>query len=135
MRHGEDTPSSLPARPSGRWAAVLHAARIAPRMPFVWFMRLYRLLISPLYGDVCRYYPSCSKYALDAFEAQGAVRGLGLTAWRVLRCNPFSPGGVDYAPGSLMEHRSREIEAGRRSGTMYRDLNTDDRADPRPRRD
>lgn len=104
-------------------------------MPFVWFMRVYRLLISPLYGDVCRYYPSCSKYALDAFETTGAVRGMLLSGWRVVRCNPFSGGGVDYVPDSLMERRSAEIRAGRRGGTMYRDTITDDRGDPRPRRD
>ena len=135
MRHGEDTPSSLPPAPAGGRARFVHLLRIAPRMPFVWFMRLYRRIISPLYGDVCRYYPSCSKYALDAFESTGAVRGALLTTWRVLRCNPFSGGGVDYAPGSLMEARSREINADRNSGTMYRDLITYDRADPRPRRD
>ncbi|WP_236865822.1 membrane protein insertion efficiency factor YidD [Brevibacterium daeguense] len=104
-------------------------------MPFVWFMRLYRLIISPLYGDVCRYYPSCSKYALDAFETKGAAVGTALAAWRVLRCNPFSSGGVDYVPGSLMARRSEAIRATGKDGTMYRDTNTDDRRSSRSRRD
>lgn len=135
MRHGENTPSSLPPWPEGRGARALHAIRIAPRMPFVWFMRLYRLLISPLYGDVCRYYPSCSKYALDAYETKGALRGTWLSAWRVLRCNPFSSGGVDYVPGSLMARRSEAIRAAGKDGTMYRDIHTDDRGSLRSRRD
>ncbi|WP_349826657.1 membrane protein insertion efficiency factor YidD, partial [Brevibacterium litoralis] len=77
MRVGEDSPSSLPPAPTGRGARVLWALRLAPRMPFVWFMRAYRRIVSPLYGEVCRYYPSCSKYALDAFEVTGAVGGGG----------------------------------------------------------
>uniref|UniRef100_UPI0032EFA57E membrane protein insertion efficiency factor YidD n=1 Tax=Brevibacterium litoralis TaxID=3138935 RepID=UPI0032EFA57E len=70
-------------------------------------------IVSPLYGEVCRYYPSCSKYALDAFEVTGAVRGAALTVWRLLRCNPFSPGGVDHVPGSVMARRSEALRAHR----------------------
>ncbi len=58
----------------------------------------YRKTISPLYGDVCRYYPSCSHYTLQAIQQHGAVKGIGLGAWRLLRCNPFSKGGVDDVP-------------------------------------
>lgn len=106
----EGTPSSLPTCPAGGAAAqVWFVCRMAPRMPFVWFMRLYRRLISPLYGDVCKYYPSCSKYALDAFEVQGAIKGLVMTVWRLLRCNPFSHGGVDHVPGSVLSRRSSRI--------------------------
>ncbi|WP_029089737.1 membrane protein insertion efficiency factor YidD [Brevibacterium album] len=111
MRRDEDTESSLPAWPEGRWPKVLHGVRILPRMPFVWFMRAYRMLISPLYGDVCRYYPSCSKYALDSFEVRGAVIGSAMTVWRLLRCNPLSSGGVDHVRGSVLEARSRTIWA------------------------
>lgn len=82
-----------------------------PRMPFVWFMRGYRRGISPMYGQVCKYYPSCSQYALDAFLVHGAIKGTGLTVWRVLRCNPWSRGGVDHVPGSELEARSQEIAA------------------------
>lgn len=135
MRHGEDTPSSLPEWPEGRWRRAGHALVVAPRMPFVWFMRAYRKVISPLYGDVCRYYPSCSKYALDAFETKGAVQGSVLAAWRVLRCNPFSSGGVDYVHGSLMDRRSAEIRRHTEGGTMYRDAHMEHRDAPRSRRD
>jgi putative membrane protein insertion efficiency factor len=60
-------------------------------------LRLYRLLVSPLLGRRCKYHPSCSQYAIDAFEEFGLVRGAALAGWRLLRCNPWSHGGVDYA--------------------------------------
>jgi uncharacterized protein len=60
-------------------------------------VRLYRLLVSPLLGRRCKYHPSCSQYAIDAFEEFGLVRGAVLSGWRLLRCNPWSPGGVDHA--------------------------------------
>nr|WP_240519989.1 membrane protein insertion efficiency factor YidD [Brevibacterium aurantiacum] len=80
--------------------------RIGPRMPFVWFIRAYRVVVSPLYGQVCRYYPSCSMYGLEAFEIHGVLKGMVLTGWRILRCNPFSHGGVDHVPGSARQARS-----------------------------
>jgi len=58
-------------------------------------IRLYQRLISPLLGQRCRYYPSCSNYAVQAIDQLGPVRGPILAAWRLLRCNPFSPGGFD----------------------------------------
>jgi putative membrane protein insertion efficiency factor len=67
----------------------------------VLFVRGYRLLISPLVpqtiGGRCKYHPSCSQYALDALREYGFLRGLVLAGWRLLRCNPWSHGGVDYA--------------------------------------
>jgi putative membrane protein insertion efficiency factor len=59
-------------------------------------VRAYQVIAGPYLGGQCRYYPSCSQYSLDAFRKYGFVRGLGKTAWRILRCNPFSPGGIDY---------------------------------------
>jgi putative membrane protein insertion efficiency factor len=56
----------------------------------------YRLLVSPLLGPRCKYHPTCSRYALDAVREVGVLRGLVLAAWRVLRCNPWSHGGVDH---------------------------------------
>ncbi|MFJ6211959.1 membrane protein insertion efficiency factor YidD [Streptomyces sp. NPDC092296] len=61
-------------------------------------IRIYQWTISPLLGPVCRYYPSCSHYGYEAIRVHGAVKGTGLTAWRILRCNPWSPGGVDHVP-------------------------------------
>ena len=72
------------------------------RAALVWLVllpiRAYQRLISPLFGARCRYYPTCSAYAEQAIRRHGIVRGSGLAAWRVVRCNPFSAGGVDEVP-------------------------------------
>jgi putative membrane protein insertion efficiency factor len=60
-------------------------------------VRGYQRGLSPLLGDRCKYHPTCSQYAVDALHEHGAVRGAVLAAWRVLRCNPWSAGGVDHA--------------------------------------
>lgn len=73
-------------------------ARQAPSYPAVLFIRIWRRLISPLYGQVCGFYPSCSAYGLEAVTAHGLIRGSALTLWRILRCNPFTGGGVDHVP-------------------------------------
>ena len=59
-------------------------------------LHLYRRVISPALPQRCRYYPSCSQYAAEAVREYGLIRGLVLAAWRVMRCNPFSHGGVDH---------------------------------------
>jgi uncharacterized protein len=58
-------------------------------------IRAYQLTISPMFGERCRYYPSCSEYAVQAIGRFGLLRGLVLAGWRLLRCNPWSKGGVD----------------------------------------
>src|SRR5688572_6118925 len=63
-------------------------------------LRLYRLVISPLYGSVCRYYPSCSAYALRAVSVHGAAKGSWLALRRLLRCHPWAAGGYDPVPGT-----------------------------------
>jgi uncharacterized protein len=60
-------------------------------------VRGYQRLLSPLLPARCKYHPSCSQYALDALREYGLLRGLVLAGWRLLRCNPWSHGGVDYA--------------------------------------
>ncbi|AXR74488.1 MULTISPECIES: membrane protein insertion efficiency factor YidD [Auritidibacter] len=60
----------------------------------------YRAVISPLYGQVCRFFPSCSAYTLEAVYRHGAIKGMGLGMWRILRCHPWQSGGVDPVPPS-----------------------------------
>jgi putative membrane protein insertion efficiency factor len=69
-----------------------------PQLLVVLLLRCYRAVISPLYGPTCRFYPSCSAYALIAVERHGVVRGGWLAVRRLLRCNPWNPGGVDPVP-------------------------------------
>lgn len=61
-------------------------------------VRAYQSLISPMLGPSCRYYPSCSAYAVTALERHGAVRGSWLALRRLGRCHPWTPGGVDLVP-------------------------------------
>ncbi|GAA1511776.1 putative membrane protein insertion efficiency factor [Agromyces terreus] len=68
---------------------------LIPRNLGVLLIRGYRAVISPLYGDVCRYYPSCSAYGLGSVQQRGLFVGSALTAWRILRCNPWTAGGID----------------------------------------
>ncbi|MBJ7458104.1 MAG: membrane protein insertion efficiency factor YidD [Thermoleophilaceae bacterium] len=70
--------------------------RRAATLPFLLPVLVYRKLISPFIAPRCRYYPSCSTYAVDALKEYGPIRGSVLAAWRVVRCNPFSDGGFDY---------------------------------------
>jgi len=65
---------------------------------FIMPIRFYRKFISPLFPPVCKYYPSCSTYAITAIERFGVIKGTILSVWRLLRCNPYSNGGIDYVP-------------------------------------
>ncbi|CAL9509737.1 MULTISPECIES: membrane protein insertion efficiency factor YidD [Streptomyces] len=68
------------------------------KYPLLALIKLYQWTISPLLGPVCKYYPSCSHYGYTAIDRHGAIKGTALTAWRILRCNPWSLGGVDHVP-------------------------------------
>jgi putative membrane protein insertion efficiency factor len=59
-------------------------------------VHLWRWTLSPLFAGSCKYHPSCSQYALDALRAHGFFKGSVLAGWRLLRCNPWSHGGVDF---------------------------------------
>jgi uncharacterized protein len=67
----------------------------APRTAAILPIRLYQRLLAPAFGERCKYYPSCSEYAAQAITRFGILRGLVLASWRLLRCNPWSHGGVD----------------------------------------
>ena len=64
----------------------------------VWILRAYQVMLSPMLGQSCRFYPSCSHYAIEALRTHGAARGSYLAARRVCRCHPFNEGGVDPVP-------------------------------------
>ncbi len=66
-------------------------------------IRICQRVISPMLPASCKYYPSCSAYAVEAIKVQGVFKGIALSAWRLLRCNPWSRGGVDFPPGSTLE--------------------------------
>ena len=92
-------------------------------------LKAYRLVISPLYGNVCRYYPSCSAYALRAVQVHGAVKGSWLAGRRLLRCHPWTPGGYDPVPGTPeFDEEMRETAA--RSVTMEPSTGTGGAAAP-----
>jgi uncharacterized protein len=74
--------------------------------PIRLLIRGYQRLLSPLLPARCKYHPSCSQYALDAFREFGLLRGLVLATWRLLRCNPWSHGGVDYAADQRLFRRT-----------------------------
>ncbi len=68
------------------------------RAVLLWLLRFYRAAISPWLGNVCRFEPSCSRYATACIECHGALRGSWLTLKRLGRCHPFHPGGYDPPP-------------------------------------
>jgi putative membrane protein insertion efficiency factor len=70
-------------------SAAVRGLAVAP-------LRLYQRLISPASPRRCKYHPTCSEYAVQAVRRYGILRGLVLAAWRLLRCNPWSHGGVDF---------------------------------------
>lgn len=66
-------------------------------------IRTYQYVVSPWVTQQCKYYPSCSAYGLEAVHQHGAVHGARLAIWRVLRCNPWSAGGVDHVPSAASQ--------------------------------
>jgi putative membrane protein insertion efficiency factor len=65
---------------------------------FVLPIRVYKRFISPLLPNACRFYPTCSDYAIEAIQKHGVLKGIPLSVWRILRCNPYCKGGYDPVP-------------------------------------
>lgn len=72
--------------------------RQIPQRLLIVLIRAYRYVLSPWIGNACRYWPTCSEYALEAIEIHGAVRGGWLMLGRLARCHPYGKGGVDPVP-------------------------------------
>ena len=90
---------------------------LIPRNLGVLLLRAYRAVISPLYGDVCRYYPSCSAYGLGSVQQHGLLVGTALTAWRIVRCNPWTRRRHRRrAPGSPRPLPHHDLRLGRAEG-------------------
>ena len=66
--------------------------------PFIWLIKLYKIILSPYIGNSCRFTPTCSTYAIEALEKHGLFKGLYLATWRILRCNPWGGSGYDPVP-------------------------------------
>jgi putative membrane protein insertion efficiency factor len=94
---------------------------LVPRNSCVAILTAYRTAISPLYGDVCRYYPSCSHYTLQAIQHHGVFRGVWLGTRRIARCHPWAEGGIDDIPEDRHDHyevtRSGFVVANSRGAT------------------
>jgi uncharacterized protein len=71
------------------------------RYVLIGFIKFYKYFISPVLGNNCRFYPSCSTYSMEAFRLHGVLKGLYLTAKRLLKCHPFHEGGIDPVPEKL----------------------------------
>ena len=84
-------------------------------LPFLGLIKIWQKFIAPGLAPRCKYYPSCSHYTYEAIEKYNIV-GIFLGAWRVIRCNPFSHGGVDYVPETLKIGRfsltNKKVERG-----------------------
>jgi putative membrane protein insertion efficiency factor len=82
-----------------------------PALAVVGLLRLWQLLVSPVYGQTCRFYPSCTAYAIEAVDRHGLVRGGWLTVRRLARCHPWNPGGVDLVPASRARPSAEPVPA------------------------
>ena len=77
---------------------AMRTVPLLPRNAVLALLHGYRATISPTYGDVCKYFPSCSAYAVGAVQQHGVIKGVGLTTARLARCHPWAVGGVDDVP-------------------------------------
>ncbi len=74
---------------------------------FLWLIRFYQKIISPIKPPTCRFYPTCSQYGVEAIQRFGAIKGGYLTIKRILKCQPFHPGGIDPVPEKEKKRKSQ----------------------------
>jgi uncharacterized protein len=87
-------------------SSAIRSIPLVPRNLALALLHGYRATISHVYGDVCKYYPSCSAYAVGAVQQHGVVKGSALAAARLARCHPWAQGGIDDVPA----HRAYRFE-------------------------
>ena len=90
---------------SGARARILPKLGAPARLLVLGLIRLYRMTFGLFIGGRCRFYPSCSAYAEQAVREVGVVRGVALAVWRILRCGPWTGGGIDYPPSRVTLER------------------------------
>lgn len=77
------------------------------------FLKIYKYFISPLLGNNCRFYPSCSDYSMEALKKHGVAKGAVLTAKRIVKCQPFHEGGMDPVPQVKNNNEESAVETNR----------------------
>ena len=84
--------------PSGTKDPITTKGPSSLRTVLIALIKVYKAVLSPVFAGSCRFYPSCSQYAIEALEKYGAIRGSWMALKRIARCNPFHPGGFDPVP-------------------------------------
>lgn len=121
----QPTPTGLAAPATTPLHRLGRQARSLPGRLLIGLVQLYRLAVSPVLAPSCRYWPSCSEYAIEALRRHGAARGSWLAARRLCRCHPWSAGGIDEvpAPGTgdpAIARNSRNLENSQKPLTRWR---------------
>lgn len=107
----------MPAdRVASAFRAAFNGARRLPALTLLALLRTYQLVVSPWSAPSCRYYPSCSQYAVVAVRRHGALRGGWLAIRRLARCHPWTPGGVDDVPPAREKSSAHDHEPERAHG-------------------
>lgn len=109
----ETTEAETPAMDESTARRILRRSGEILALPLIALIRVYQVVISPLTPPTCRYYPSCSAYAVTALRRFGPIKGTWLAVRRVGRCHPWAPGGVDHVPPKAVPIVTGPSPAGR----------------------
>ncbi len=99
--------------------AIFHQTMVLSHNGLVGAIKLYQLFLSPLLGQNCRFYPSCSHYAIEAIELHGGAKGGLLAIKRLCRCHPFAEGGVDPVPTINAPHQPENTQLTTQNTKQY----------------